>query len=281
MASLTPELQNKYDKLLERLSSLRRVVVAFSGGLDSGFLLYAAVKALGKTNVLAVTSDSASLATDDRDYASEFVASIDLQDRHIVIRTAELDDERYASNTTDRCFFCKQELYGKLTGFASEKGYDHVLDGCNASDIGDFRPGRKAASEFSIQSPLLDAGLYKKEIREIARSEGLMIWDKPQAACLSSRIPYGSRVTREKLHMVERAEKHLRELGFRQMRVRHHDMIARIEVEEDDFERISAPEVRAAIIDEFRRIGFVWVTLDLKPFRTGSMNINIKDEKHG
>ncbi|MFH1893968.1 MAG: ATP-dependent sacrificial sulfur transferase LarE [Candidatus Zixiibacteriota bacterium] len=277
MAPLNSELKNKYDRLLETISGYGKAVVAFSGGLDSGFVVYAAVKAIGRENVLAVTADSESLARDDKDYAANFVKTIGIPDRHRAIRTNELADENYASNKSDRCFFCKHELFSKLEKFALENDYDCVLDGANASDIGDHRPGQRAARNHAVKSPLLDVGLNKDEIREIARSEGLEIWDKPQAACLASRIPYGDRVTPEKLAMVEKAERVLRECGFRQMRVRHHGKIARIEIEEKDIERFVEPQLRQRISEEFRGIGFLWVTLDLKAFKTGSMNIMIED----
>ena len=281
MAILNSNLQAKFRTLKEEISSCGKVVVAFSGGLDSGFVLYAAVKALGPDNVLAVTGDSESLSTDDKEYATNFIKTIDMVGSHLFIKTDELADREYSSNPSDRCYFCKRELYGKLRALAHERGFDHVLDGCNASDIGDHRPGRRAAAEFSVKSPLLDAELFKDEIREIAKSEGLELWDKPQAACLSSRIPYGQLITVEKLTMIDQAEMFLRELGFRQFRVRHHDQVARIELENDDFPHLLDSGLRERIIARFREIGFLWVTLDLKPFKTGSMNIMIEDGDDG
>jgi len=280
MASLTPELQSKFKRLIQTISDYEKVVVAFSGGLDSGFVLYSAVKALGKENVLAVTADSESLAGDDKDYAGRFAQSIGVSDRHKTIRTAELKDEKYARNEADRCFFCKHELFSKLEAFTKEHGFKYMLDGANASDVGDHRPGQQAAREHFVKSPLLDVGLNKDEIRTIAKSEGLEIWDRPQAACLASRIPYGSRVTAEKLAMIEKAEKVLRDAGFRQMRVRHHDRIARIELGEEDIAKFIEPNLRRHIADQFREIGFLWVTLDLKPFKSGSMNILIKEDNN-
>ena len=268
MAILNSDLQAKYRNLKKEIRSCGKVIVAFSGGLDSGFVLYAAVKALGPDNVLAVTGDSESLSSDDKEYAAKFIKTIDMDGRHLFIKTDELADKEYASNPSDRCYFCKQELYSKLRALADEQGFDHVLDGCNASDIG---------AESSVRSPLLEAELSKDEIREIAESEGLDIWDKPQAACLSSRIPYGQPITVEKLTMIDEAEKYLREVGFRQFRVRHHDQVARIELETDDFPHLLDSNLRERIITRFREIGFLWITLDLKPFKTGSMNIMIED----
>lgn len=274
---MTNQSADKFDSLLSRLRDFKRVVVAFSGGLDSGFVLYAANEALGSLNVLAVTGDSDSLSRDDLKYAREFVSTLGLEENHRIIMTRELDDPNYAANGPDRCFFCKQRLYTMLKGIASTEGFDAVLDGCNASDIGDHRPGRNAAAQHGIVSPLLEANLSKAEIRDIAKSKGLAIWDKPQAACLASRIPYGETVTAEKLAMVEKAETYLREMGFRQMRVRNHGKIARIELEEKDIDRILSPEVRLTILAHLKDIGFLWVAVDLKPFKSGSMNVMIKE----
>ncbi len=276
MAVLNRDLKAKLEDLSSAIASYKRVMVAFSGGLDSGLVLYVSVKVLGVGNVLAVTGDSESLSSDDRDFASKFVHTLGLGENHVLVRTEELNDENYASNPSDRCYFCKRQLYGRLRQLADERGFEHILDGCNASDVGDHRPGRRAAAELSIRSPLLDAGLTKDEIREIARREGLEIWDKPQAACLSSRIPYGERITAEKLAEVDRAEAYLRQIGFRQFRVRHHGAIARIELEARDFPHLLDGGLRRRIIERFREIGFLWVTLDLKPFESGSMNIMIE-----
>ena len=280
MASLSIDLQTKFDNLLKKIATYEKAVIAFSGGLDSGFLLYSAIKALGHENIMAITGESESFAKNEKDFASQFAASLGLGDRYLVIKTDELSDERYTSNPIDRCFYCKRIFFGKLREIAVQNDFNYILDGCNASDIYDHRPGRRAATQFSVQSPLLDVGLVKNEIREIAKSEHLEIWNKPQTACLASRIPYGERITAEKLAMIEQAERCLRELGFRQMRVRHHDKIARIELEKQDIGRILDDDLRRKIIDRFREIGFLWVTLDLKPFKTGSMNIIIKDSRN-
>jgi uncharacterized protein len=279
MAVLTADLQRKYDSLIELISTLERVVVAFSGGLDSAFVLYASLESLGSDNVLAVTGDSASLALFEKECAARFTRSLDIRKRHLIIDTDELQDEGYVANTSDRCFYCKNKLYSKLVDIANQKGFNCVIDGCNASDIGDHRPGRRAAEEFSVKSPLLEVGLHKPEIREIARHKGLEIWDKPQTACLASRIPYGEIVTADKLSMIEKAEAFLRESGFRQLRVRHHGKIARIELEEQGYELMADAEIRKRIVDRFRDIGFTWISVDLKPFETGSMNISIKDSE--
>jgi uncharacterized protein len=277
VGKLTPDTALKYDRLLTRLKELERVLVAFSGGLDSGFLLHAAANAVGQENLLAVTGDSPSLAGFERECATRFVSRLGLQSRHRIISTDEIKNREYASNTPERCYFCKTTLYGVLGSMAREEGYECIVDGCNASDVSDHRPGRRAARESGVVSPLLEVGLDKDEIRELARSEGLEIWDKPQAACLASRIPYGEEVTEEKLAMVEKAEAFLRQAGIRQARVRHHGRIARIEVEAHDIEKLASFDVRAKVDAKFREIGFTWVTLDLHPFESGNMNVLIKD----
>jgi len=279
MAALTPDLQRKYDSLIELISTLERVVVAFSGGLDSAFVLYASLESLGSDNVLAVTGDSPSLARFEKEYAAQFAGSLNMRAHHVMVDTKEMQDKNYVANTTDRCFYCKNELFSRLNDIAKQEGFRCVVDGGNASDIGDHRPGKRAADKFSVRSPLLEVGLHKSEIREIAKHKGLEIWDKPQAACLASRIPYGESVTADKLLMIEQAEAFLRENGFRQLRVRHHGKLARIEIEELDFERMADAEIRKRIIGRFREIGFAWISVDLKPFETGSMNIIMKDTK--
>ncbi len=279
MAALSPDLRRKYDSLIRLISTLERVVVAFSGGLDSAFVLHASLEALGVDNVLAITGDSPSFAQFEKEYAENFAGSLNIRKHHLIIETGEMQDQNYIANTTDRCFYCKNELYSKLVEIANQEGFNCVIDGCNASDIGDHRPGRRAAEKYSVRSPLLEADLYKDEIRKIARYKGLEIWDKPQSACLASRIPYGEIVTTDKLRMIEKAEAFLRENGFRQFRVRCHGKLARIELEEQDFEMIVDAAVRRHIVDKLREIGFLWVSIDLKPFETGSMNISIKESK--
>jgi uncharacterized protein len=277
MAALNKELQEKYGRLLQEMRSLQKVVVAFSGGLDSGFLLHAAIKALGVENVLAVTADSESLPRGELSYACRFAQQIGVADYHIVIQTKELDNACYSANPVERCFYCKQELYGKLITIAQRKGIEHIIDGCNASDVGDHRPGRRAALQLGIESPLLKADLGKEDIRQLARQEKLDVWDKPQAACLASRIPYGETVTAEKLKMIEQAEDFLRKEGFRQLRVRHHGRTARIELEEKDFHRVLKSSLRQNILNKFRSLGFSWVTVDLQGFKSGSLNAVLED----
>lgn len=269
----------KYARLQECLRDCGRVLVALSGGLDSSFLLYAAVDTLGADNCYAAIGDSASLAREELQEAKDFCTRVGLAGDHLLlVETEELNDENYRRNAGDRCFFCKQELYGKLQELAAQLGDVVICDGANASDIGDHRPGMRAAHEAKVRSPLLEAELTKDEIRDLAHDRNLEIWDKPQSACLASRIPYNSEVTLEKLRQVEAAERYLHSLGFRQLRVRHHGTLARIELPVDDLSRLVENGLREQISAHFREIGFLFTTLDLAGFRSGSMNVMLKDK---
>lgn len=265
----------KFETLKSNLQNCKRVLVAFSGGVDSAFVLWTASLVLLKEDVFAVTAVSASLAPDELQEAKELAKSFGVGN-HWIIETNELEIEEYRANQPSRCFFCKDELYSKLSGLSQQHSIPYILDGFNASDIGDFRPGRKAGEKWNIKSPLLEAGLTKPEIREIARAHNLSFWDKPQMACLSSRIPYGQEVTVEKLNQVAEAEKFLHALGFKQVRVRHHEKIARIEVEPEEWNRFSELELRSLIQQKLREIGFLYTTLDLVGYRTGSLNETLK-----
>ncbi len=266
------DVSNKFATLKNTLRNYERVLVAFSGGVDSAFVLWTASQVLPKENVFAVTAVSASLTPEELKEAKELAQSFGIEENHRLIDTKELEIEEYRANQPSRCFFCKDELYSKLSKLAQEHSILHLLDGFNASDVGDFRPGRKAGEKWMIKSPLLDAGLTKPEIREIARANNLSFWDKPQMACLSSRIPYGQEVTVEKLSRVAQAEQVLHRLGFRQVRVRHHEKIARIEVEPEEWKRFDDFELRAQVQKKLRDLGFLYVTLDLVGYRTGSLN---------
>jgi pyridinium-3,5-biscarboxylic acid mononucleotide sulfurtransferase len=265
-------MQNeKYQKLKEILTGMGSVLVAYSGGTDSSLVLKVAYEALGD-KAIAVTAVSASLPSTERLEAAQIAKLIGVQ--HILIESDETADPEYMANTLNRCFFCKKETYGKLSVYAEQNGFNGIVDGTNADDSGDYRPGRKAAIEFHVRSPLLEAGITKAEVRQLSKDLGLPNWDKPAAACLSSRIPYGMPITLAILSQVERAENVLCALGLRQLRVRHHGPIARIEAESGDFSLLL--EHRDEVVSALKAIGFTYVSLDLAGFRSGSMNDMIK-----
>ncbi len=259
---MTPELRSI-------LLDMRSVVVAFSGGVDSAYLAWAATEVLGD-NTLCVTADSPSYPAHHRHLALKVAREFNLQ--HEIIFTGEVDRAEYRANPENRCYFCKHELYTRLTHLAQERGFAHVADGTNADDRGDYRPGRVAAKQFGVRSPLDEAGMAKEEIREQSRLAGLPVWDEPASACLSSRIPYHHEVTPDKLRQIERGEEALHALGFRVCRVRHHDSLARVEVAREDLPRALEPEMHGAIVRELQAAGYESVTIDPKGYRTGSLN---------
>ena len=270
------DLETKSGLLRAQLGGLGRLLVAYSGGVDSAYLAWAAHKALGD-RMLAVIADSPSLARMQLQDAIAFA-----QERAIpleVIATGELERPEYARNDSQRGFFCKDELFTLMEGMWAARGFDAIAYGVNRDDQGDFRPGQKAAGAHHVAAPLLDAGLGKEEIRALAREAGLRIWDKPASACLSSRIEYGRPVTREALAMVEKGEDALRRLGFRQVRVRHHGEIVRIEIAREELARALDAAMAAEFTRIFKELGFKFVTLDLEGFRSGSMNALLPAEE--
>jgi uncharacterized protein len=265
----TADLDRKEAALYRTLGDLPSLIVAYSGGVDSAYLAYAASRVLGP-NALCVTADSPSYPQRHRQIAVRLAEAFGF--RHEFIRTDEMARPEYRANHADRCYHCKQELYSHLSAIARERGVAAIADGSNADDRGDYRPGRQAAREFGVISPLDSAGLTKEEIRQLSRRAGLPTWDEPASACLSSRIPYFSEVTDEKLRMIERAEGVLRDLGFRVCRVRHHDRLARIELGREEIPRALEPETADTIDRELRAIGYAHVTVDLRGYRLGSLN---------
>jgi len=276
---------SRYKDLKTYLKNFGKVIIAFSGGIDSYFVLKAAIDSLGKGNVLAVTADSPSLKESEKEQTRVLADTIGA--KHEVIYTEELENPNYYNNPSNRCFFCKEELYDKLETLKNELSYDAILDGTNYDDMSDYRPGYKAAKNHNIVSPLVELKFTKNEIRSISKELGLEIWDKPSSPCLSSRIPYGQRVTVEKLSMIENAENVLKQLGFREYRVRHFEFsengnesasggkklkLAKIDVSKEEFEKIFNPEVIEELNGKLKNLGYDFVTFDMEGLRSGSMN---------
>ncbi|MFA5073935.1 MAG: ATP-dependent sacrificial sulfur transferase LarE [Nitrospirota bacterium] len=261
--------EQKWDRLKALLFEIKSAVLAYSGGVDSSLLLKAASEVLGN-RLIAVTAVSDIYPLHELKAAQAFAASLNVQ--HRILYTHELSSEDFVKNSPDRCYFCKKELFGKLVQIAHEEGILCVLDGSNVDDFKDYRPGSWAAAEFGVRSPLQETGFTKADIRECARAHNLVMWDKPPLACLSSRIPYGTRITREIVFVIQSAEKILHQLGFQQVRVRHYPDMARIEIQQEEFERILDPECREKIITGFKQLGYRYISLDLEGYRTGSMN---------
>jgi pyridinium-3,5-biscarboxylic acid mononucleotide sulfurtransferase len=267
-------LTNKEERLREIFRELDSVIVAYSGGVDSSYVAYVANAELGPRAV-CITGQSASLPEYQRAEIDQVVKKFGFQ--HEIIQTEELENPGYRANNPDRCFFCKDELYTKLESVARTRGIRNIVDGSTVDDLGDYRPGRRAASQHAVRSPLIEAGLTKSEVREWSRQVTLPTWDKPASPCLSSRIAYGTTVTIERLSKVDRGEEILREFGFREFRVRHHDQLVRIEIAPAEMDRALRKDLIAELARRFRELGFKYVTLDLEGFRSGSMNEVLDD----
>jgi uncharacterized protein len=263
------QLEEKYESLKKYIKELGSVVVAFSGGVDSTFLTKVCYDVL-KDKAMAVTATSSTYP--EREFKEAIKLAEEIGVKHKIIRSEELEIEGFSKNPINRCYYCKSELFSKLKRVADEEGMKYVLDGTNADDQGDFRPGRRAAKELGVKSPLLECGFTKDDIREMSLKLGLPTWNKPAYACLSSRFPYGEEITSQKLSMVERAEDYLLKLGFVGFRVRHHGDIARIELRKDQINRMLNEDIRKDVVSKLKEIGFKYVAIDIEGYRTGSMN---------
>jgi len=273
------QLAIKQEKLFDVLRGMRRVLVAYSGGADSAYLAWAAQQALGADNTLAITADSASIPETHKRDAEAFARQYGI--RHEYVETHEFENPLYAANNSDRCFHCKDELFRVMEQVAAARGYEALIYGVNVDDLGDHRPGQNAAKSHSVQSPLVEAGLTKAELRELSRLAGLPTWDRPASACLSSRIPYGTQVTKENVKVVERGEEEVRALGFRQFRVRFHERLVRLEIDPAELDRALDPEMARKFVAIFKPMGFLYVTLDLEGYRQGSLNEGLPGATHG
>jgi uncharacterized protein len=270
-------IDEKYNQLIKSIESLGKVVIAYSGGVDSTLLLKVAVDTLGSDNVLACLGVSPSLGQSQKQTALEMAKVIGVNVKEVIVH--ELDDASYSQNKADRCFHCKSHLYGLLCEIAKQNDNQHVLCGSNFDDMDDYRPGNRAAKVFGVKAPLMEAELTKPEIRELSKRLGLKTHEMPASPCLASRISYGLNITAEKLEQVDQAEDFIKSLGFSEFRVRHHGDIARIEVKEEQLGKIMTKPFRTAIINELKKLGFKYVSLDMQGFRSGSLNESLTEEE--
>ncbi|MGB6864502.1 MAG: ATP-dependent sacrificial sulfur transferase LarE [Candidatus Aminicenantaceae bacterium] len=275
-SNIPEETQRKYDELKAVLQEMRSVLVAFSGGVDSTFLVKVAQDVLGD-QIFAVIASSESYPKKETQGAIELANKLNIP--HMVIRTRELDNPDFSNNPPDRCYHCKTELFSRMKEIAAKKGISFVLDGSNFDDMDDYRPGLLACEELGIKSPLKEVGLGKEEIRVLSKQMDLPTWNKPSLACLASRFPYNSEIDKASLEQVAKAEEYLWSLGFSQVRVRHHGQIARVEVDPEGVHRLLEPDLRAKIVENLKRLGYAYVTLDLAGYRTGSMNEPLSEEE--
>lgn len=275
---LSKDILVKYEKLKNILSGMKDVLVAFSGGVDSTFLLKVSQDVLGDS-VLAVIGSSETYPENEKQEAIRLAKMMNV--RHMVIHTQELENPDFVNNPPHRCYFCKMELFSKLKEIADREDISFVLDGSNFEDMEDFRPGLKAAEELGVRSPLKEAGLIKSEIRALSKNLGLPTWSKPAMACLSSRFPYNTMIDEKSLNQIAQAEDYLRSQGFSQLRVRHHGQVARIEVNPEDIPKIMDSRMRERVVENLKKMGYTYITLDLSGYRTGSMNepLSLKNSK--
>ncbi len=270
---LSPQLLKKLNDLRDYLKELGSLAIGYSAGVDSTFMLAVAQEVLGD-KVIAVTNTDASVPEREIEEAKRFCEQRGI--KHVVCKVDPLQDERYRKNGPDRCYFCKHGIFSEIKKIARENGIEYIAEGSNMDDLGDYRPGLRAVEELEVKSPLRQAGLYKADIRDISKAMGLPTWSKPAYACLASRFVYGEEITQEKLNMIDKAEQFLIKHGFYEERVRMHGNIARIEVPTKDIARLAADDIREAVYEEFKKIGFMFVTLDMRGYKLGSMNATIK-----